>query len=319
LKTLSRNQKIAWQLLKALIAAVSLYLIWIKVNGRTGSGSFPGVFDEALAKPESLPLLGMVSLMMLVNWGIESWKWKRLIQPFCQISFLRSFGAVLSGTTVSLFTPNRIGEFAGRIMHLETGFRIKGIVATITGSMSQLLITLLAGTTALFVSGSHWIPAAQLSRELIYTLAVVIAVVVLVVYFRLPMLARLIGTTGWQRNFAAVSEYNYLRLTEVAVLSCIRYMVFTIQFYLVLKIFGIVLPFMIAVQLIAIIFLVMAVVPTMALLEITVRGSVALYVLAPYTADSMGVLAASTLLWLINLAVPAGMGALSAFWFRINR
>ena len=51
--------------------------------------------------------------------------------------------AVFSGITVSTFTPNRIGEYGGRVFCLEKGDRIKAVFITILCSMSQLLTTVI--------------------------------------------------------------------------------------------------------------------------------------------------------------------------------
>ena len=88
---------------------------------------------------------------------------------------------------------------------------------------------------------------------------------------------------------------------------------------LMLEFFGVSLPYLEAMRFITLIYLVMAVVPSIALSELTVRGSVALYFLSPAAANPAAILAATSVLWLINLAIPAILGALSVFYFRLNR
>ena len=80
---------------------------------------------------------------MLINWSIEALKWKISIRHIQRISFLRSFRAVLSGVSFSVNTPNRIGEYLGRVLYIEEGHRLQAISLTIVCSMSQLIITLL--------------------------------------------------------------------------------------------------------------------------------------------------------------------------------
>jgi uncharacterized membrane protein YbhN (UPF0104 family) len=255
---------------------------------------------------------------MFVNWSLESLKWQMLMRPFRRISFLLSFRAVLSGTTISLFTPNRVGEFAGRVLHLEQGFRIKGVIATITGSMSQLLVTIIAGCIALLVYPRDPGFTMIQDREIIQLLASVIPILSVLIFFGLPQLPGLLPEGRFKERIDALASYNAFQLSTAVSISALRYMVFAIQFFLVLRLFNVIIPFSDSIQLIAIIYIVMAIVPTMAVSEIAVRGSVALYFLAPYSGDPAAILAASTLLWLINLALPAGLGALSALWIRLN-
>ncbi len=84
-------------------------------------------------------------MLAFVNWGIEARKWQLLIRHLQHVSYFVAFKSVLSGVTLSLNLPNRIGEYGGRILYIEQGNRIKAISLSIAGSMSQLIITLLMG------------------------------------------------------------------------------------------------------------------------------------------------------------------------------
>ena len=107
------------------------------------------IFKQSLkfSKKENFyPILFLVFLLMIVNWGIEAVKWRYLIRKVEKTSFLKSFKAVLSGVTISIYTPNRVGEFAGRIFVLEKANRIEASLITVIGSLSQLLITVFLGS-----------------------------------------------------------------------------------------------------------------------------------------------------------------------------
>ena len=82
---------------------------------------------------------------MLINWSFEAIKWKILIEKIQKIKFLTSLKAVMAGITVSAFTPNRVGEFGGRIFFLESQNRTKAIVLTFLGNVAQLLVTIVVG------------------------------------------------------------------------------------------------------------------------------------------------------------------------------
>ena len=68
--------------------------------------------------------IALVFLLMLLNWLIETWKWKLAIRKVQQVSLLKAFKAVLSGVSFSTTTPNRVGEYAGRVLFLDDGNRI---------------------------------------------------------------------------------------------------------------------------------------------------------------------------------------------------
>ena len=104
-------------------------------------------------------------------------------------------------------------------------------------------------------------------------------------------------------------QYSTTELRNIFAWSLLRYMVFTAQFCLLLQFWQVDVPIYTAVMLIAVVFLVMAAVPTFALTEIGVRGSVAVYFFSQYTSNDFGVLAAIFSLWVINIVIPAMIGS----------
>src|SRR6266704_2015862 len=79
-------------------------------------------------------------LLMPVNWGLEARKWQVLLKSLERISFFTSFRAILSGVAFSINTPNRVGEYGGRIVYVQDGHRWKAVALTIIGSLSQLMV-----------------------------------------------------------------------------------------------------------------------------------------------------------------------------------
>ena len=67
----------------------------------------------------------LVIVLVFVNWGFEAKKWKLLITPIQKMSFFTAFKSVLTGVTLSLNTPNRIGEYGGRILYVKEGTGLK--------------------------------------------------------------------------------------------------------------------------------------------------------------------------------------------------
>lgn len=116
----------------------------------------------------------MVIFLALVNWGLEARKWQLLLMPVQQMSFFRAYKSVLSGVALSLNTPNRMGEYGGRILYVQEGSRIKAISLSIAGSISQLIITLAVGCGGLayllYFQNAHSGPIMGLSVFWIETL-----------------------------------------------------------------------------------------------------------------------------------------------------
>jgi len=91
----------------------------------------------------------LVFALMPINWGIESKKWQLLVHHVETFSFSRAFKSVLSGCSVTMLTPNRVGEYGGRILYVKPANRIKAISLTLVGSISQLLVTMVMGSVGL--------------------------------------------------------------------------------------------------------------------------------------------------------------------------
>ncbi|MBP8876637.1 MAG: hypothetical protein KBG86_01210, partial [Flavobacteriales bacterium] len=61
---------------------------------------------------------------------------------------------------------------------------------------------------------------------------------------------------------------------------------------------------------IPVVYLIATLVPSIMITELGIRGSVAIAVFAPFGGDPVGVLIATTILWTINVAIPAIAGSL---------
>src|SRR5690606_10757729 len=93
--------------------------------------------------------LSTVLLMMLLNWFLEALKWKYLCAGVSPIGTWRAVESVFCGLTWAVFTPNRIGEYGGRVMFLLPRRRIRGAVAMRVGALAQITITNVLGAAAL--------------------------------------------------------------------------------------------------------------------------------------------------------------------------
>ncbi len=289
-------------------------------------------------------LLLLIVLLMLINWGFESLKWQVLIRPIEKISFLKSLKAVFSGVTVSTFTPNRVGEYVGRVFILDKGNLWKAVLSTIIGSMSQLLITVVMGAFGvLFFSLIYKDLLLQLlnihptSFVYVYSgfvlLVIIVVVFLILVFLNAAVFVEFFQRYLWGRLKKAIKyldvikEYSLGVLVKVLTWSFFRYAIFTLQFYLLLHLFKVHIPYLHAMVLLSLIYLIITVIPTIAITELGIRGSVSIYVIHLYftyhldtEADAqLGIVAASSFLWLINLAIPAILGTFFVFRLRFFR
>jgi uncharacterized membrane protein YbhN (UPF0104 family) len=259
----------------------------------------------------------LVVFLMVINWSIEAWKWKLAVKKIQSISFTRSFKAILSGVSFSVSTPNRVGEYVGRVMYMEEGNRLRAISLTIICSMSQLIITLSMGVLGLVYLMPRLLMADLVSGlwvKLVLYGVLLTLLFLTVFYFRLSWLVkwidRLPGSQRWAWIINAVEDINATMLLQLLSLSLVRFVVFGIQYYLLFRLFGVELAWWQGFWATSITFLVLAIIPTIALLEVVQRSTVALKIFGLLTTNELGIGLTTVSVWFINLIIPALAGSL---------
>lgn len=264
--------------------------------------------------------LAIVALLMLLNWGIEAWKWRCLVRPVQHLGFARAFTATVAGTTIGLITPNRVGEFAGRVLFLDPEHRVQGSFATLLGSIAQFVVTLLVGGLALTFNNYLHFSSVEPSHawNVVVWSALSIGCVAVFLFFSPGAFARVLLAIPWLKRFErhahVLDSFSRGELVRIFLLSLLRYGVFTVQFALVLVAIAHVDAGE-AMMSVPVVFLITTLVPTMALTELGVRGSVATTFI---TGDHMGILVSTVLIWLINLVLPAVVGGIVLLVARIR-
>ena len=264
--------------------------------------------------------LVIVVFLMIINWSIEAWKWKISIQNVQPMSFSRSFRAVLSGVSFSVSTPNRMGEYLGRILYMEEGNRLRVISLTIVSSMSQLITTLLAGSVGLFfirknidtgnsIEGldSFWLQVLQYG-------VIIVLVILTGFYFRLSLIInvadKLRNSSRYSWLISSLKDIDATLLLKLLSLSAIRYIVFVVQYFLLFRLFEADMEWWQCFWAVSVIFLVLAIIPTFAIAELGVRGKVSLKLIELFSTNSLGISIATATIWIINLVLPAIAGSL---------
>ncbi|MBO7227782.1 MAG: flippase-like domain-containing protein [Bacteroidales bacterium] len=93
--------------------------------------------------------------LLPLNWFLESIKWKVILSNLEKISTFTAFKSVLSGITVGFFTPNRIGEYPGRVVYISNKNKVPSIALGFVGSLAQTLVILICGLPSAFIFFTH--------------------------------------------------------------------------------------------------------------------------------------------------------------------
>ena len=268
-----------------------------------------------------------VVVLMLVNWSLEAIKWKYAVEQVQKISFLKSLKAIFSGVSFSVTSPNRMGEYLGRVLYMDDGNRLKVISLTILGSISQLMITLFFGITGLLVLKEKIIDSGISGWPTWLNMVIIGSSVALffltLFYFRLGWLIK------WIDKLPVLKKYGWLiielekldatMLVKLLSVSALRYLVFGLQYYLLIRFFGVEVNWWQGFWAMAIVFFIMAVIPTIALFEIVQKLYVTREIFAIFTVNTLGIGLVTSTIWFINLVVPAVIGSLFILGIKIFR
>jgi hypothetical protein len=283
-------------------------------DGRSGAG---------------LMKISLVVLLMFLNWGIEARKWQLSLRSLSNISFFQSFKAVFTGTTMAFFTPNRIGEYFGRILYIPEGKRLQAISLTIVCSMAQLLVTIIAGVIGLIFLKDHISDKVPGSGSVLFWLQLVLyvsitaGIILGVFYFRLGWLVRGLEKIYFIEKFIryvkVLDQFNTTILTRIMLLSLARYVVFLVQYYFLFDVFEVNVDWWQCFWIISVMFIVLAIAPTFAFLtDLGIRAKASIELVQFFSSNVVGILATSLSIWLINLVIPALIGSLLILGIRIS-
>ncbi len=254
-------------------------------------------------------------LLMPLNWILETRKWLVLVNKFERMNLWRGLRAVLAGVTFSLFFPNRVGEFAGRILFLKSKNSWRGTIATLVSSWAQQFILIAFGFLGFVYFLIRSWHVEQFILDVVIAMGLLLVSLILFLFLNLEAvvpIVRRIGTLKKYPNFVkqvqSLRRYTKKELATTLFWAFARYVIYSFQYYLVLRFFCIEAPFVRAFSCIATIYLLQTSIPLPPVMGLMARGEIALKIWGLFSTNAVGILAATFTLWIINLIIPAFIG-----------
>lgn len=316
---ISKYKSIISTLLKLGIVSLAFWMIYAKLSSNSNLKDFNGLLSD-IPQSEIIFILGLVIFLMLINWGLEALKWRRLLRPIEHLSLWRSLESVFCGLTWAVFTPNRIGEYGGRVFFLSPKRRIIGVVAMAVGNIGQMVLTNIFGAIAICVFLYRF---AGLDYRLEYALIVLSAMFCLffiVFYFNIRWLNGILLSMSFTRKYkkfySILGRYQKGELFKILLFCFARYIVFSTQYFILF--FWLIpdLYYLDILMMTCILFFVQSTLPSLDLFDIGVRSVTASYFFSYVTNQDVAVIACTASIWLINIIIPAILG--SYFVFKLN-
>lgn len=267
-------------------------------------------------------LIVLVIIIAPLNWGLEAFKWKQLLKKIQVISYPKAFASTLTGMAFSLVTPNRVGDFAGRILYVKNKYKFKAAIASMIGSVSQMCVTASIGLIGLIYYNIQY-PGT--TPKIALLIGLLLASIGITLYLKMDKLSNLTSRFPILRKviiaLQILKRYNRKDLSLIFVLSFCRFVVYNLQFVILVNIMGANIPWAEGLLMSALMFWVLAVVPSVAMLDLGVRGYAGVYLFIEngLTTNGVALLAGSYSLWFLNLVIPAIIGSLLVVTIGYNK
>ena len=266
-----------------------------------------------LSRSKVIITMSVVVLLMFVNWVLESLKWWRLTRELSPMSVWKAIECVFCGLTWAIFTPNRIGEYGGRVMFLPNRKRIHGIFAMAVGAFGQNVVTNVLGASALIWFLYTYLHLGLILMAGITSMALVLILSMLVFYFHIKWMVSLLNSIKFlkkfHRFFDIMGKYKTTELISIMWFCLARFLVFTFQYYLVIHMMVPQIALLQMTLIMFVFFFINSAIPSLDMLDIGVRSFTAATLFSYVTHQSVAIVVAVSLIYIINLVIPAILGS----------
>ena len=251
-------------------------------------------------------LLILLLLFTDANWLLEILKWKILASIEKKITFFEAFEQSFASLTASIITPNRIGEYGAKALFFKSEKRKNIMGLNLIGNLSQLAVTIFFGCIGIIyflMNYSPKIPKINIQNSIILVLFLFI-----LIYFR-----KKLKLSKVKIFLNKISKKTYI---TVVILSILRYLIFTHQFYFLLELLGADIDYFAALPLILSMYFIASILPSLTIFDWVIKGSVAIFLFGFVQVNALTIVTITTLMYVLNFAIPALFGSIFVLNFK---
>jgi len=289
-------------IVKLTIVLLSFYFIYseLKNNDKLDWARFFILLKE---KQSIVGILFLLSFSV-VNRYLEILKWQNLVSLIKPISVGESTKQVLGALTAGVFTPNNLGEYAGKALYFDKKKTKKIIFLNLICNGIQMILTIVLGIIGLFIIG-YWKWALTIIGLLSFLLFA-------------SFLTKTITIKGYsiEKILAKINEIPKTIHQKNIVMATGRYLVFSHQYYFLFLAFDVDLPYLTMMGSIAAVYFLASSLPSFQFLDFAVKGSVAIFFFDKLGINEWIVVFISTLMWFLNIVLPVVIGSYFVLKFK---
>lgn len=288
-------------LIKLLIVAGSFYFIYNQLanNNQLNWQKFLVLFH----KNQSVIGIAFILLLSVLNRLFEILKWKYLVSYLKPISFGEATKQVLASLTAGLFTPNGVGEYAGKVVYFDKKETKKIIFLNLICNGIQMILTIIFGVFGLLYFNAQYNVITTKTVAVLFGLLIII----LVVLFSVKKIT--IKSYSIEKLIHKINEIPKSIHQKNTYLAILRYLVFSHQYYFLFLAFDMNLPYLLLMSAISSVYFLASSLPTFQFLDFAVKGSVAVYFFGILGVNEWIVVFITTLMWFLNVVLPVAFGS----------
>ena len=312
-----KTKQFFFVLIKLSIVVGAFYFIYHKLLNNDGLN-----FNDFWQFLNDSNLLSIKNVLILIglsifNWFFEITKWRYLVSKIKTLSFSEALAQSLGSLTASLFTPNRIGEYGAKAIYYSKPYRKRILFVNLISNIMQMGITVILGSIGfLFYYNSYNININYINIS--RTVLIIIILLVLSIFVLKQTKHKTKGLCIKKtRAFIADLGLNYLIIGLS--LSLLRYAIFSFQFYFILSLFNVPLHYWDAMTIITTLYFLASIIPSISILDIVIKGSIAIYLFGLAGITELPVLSCVLLMWLLNFALPSIIGSYFVLNFNLPK
>lgn len=298
-------------LLKILIVSGAFYYIYNQLSKDETLD-----FDQLMMvvnNPDNYFLLFLLLLLTFSNRFIEILKWRNLASLVRPLTVGQATKQVLSALTLGIFTPNGIGEYAGKALYFDKKDTPRIIFLNMVCNGVQIIYAIIFGLLGLTVLNQMHTIVPNKSLFIVY--GVIIGVILLLFSVRHIAIKGYSINTVIQLLNEIPAKKHHVNLT----LALGRYLSFTHQYVILYYLFGVDIPYFQLFCAISAIYLLASSLPNFQFLEFAVKGSIALFIFSTYDVNQWVIALVATLIWLLNIVLPISIGSYFVLTFRMRK
>lgn len=312
-----KTKQFLLSLIKIGLVVAAFYFIYTKLFKNSDFH-----FDEFKYNLMEFSSISMISVLFLaflsfLNWFVEILKWQTLINSISEITLTNATRQTLGALTASLFTPNRIGEYGAKAMYYPPHHRKKIMLLNGISNSVQMLITTVFGVVGFSYFTVRFQPQLNYSTFFIWLLIIGFILFSSVYILKMKWFKKQLKPI--YKSYTFLKSISTKTLFNTLLLSLMRYLIFSFQFYYLLLLFGIEMDYFEAMAIISTMYLLSSIMPSILIFDIVIKGGVAIYLFGLIGVSKAIILTIITLMWLSNFVLPSIIGSYFVLSFKLPK